>query len=138
LLEIFVLSYLPLQKTWISPLKDSLWKACNLIAFIHSSTGPVVHPFASRHEKPRFSPQGVIMWNRDSPVSVVLLQVLSIYFFIVHFRYYLLLLRSTWTHIGPGQGSYLSSGIHASDRVYNCFFNKHIIQHGYFVTGEDK
>jgi hypothetical protein len=29
-----------------------LWKACNLTAFIHSITGPVVHPFASRHEGP--------------------------------------------------------------------------------------
>ncbi len=25
----------------------ALWRACNLTAFIHSSTGPVVHPFAS-------------------------------------------------------------------------------------------
>jgi hypothetical protein len=51
------------------------WRACNLTAFIHSSSGPVVHPFASCHEGPRFNPQGgVLMWNRDSPVSVVLLQ----------------------------------------------------------------
>jgi hypothetical protein len=33
-------------------------RACNLIAFIHSSTGPVVHPFASRHEGHGFNPQG--------------------------------------------------------------------------------
>ncbi len=36
----------------------ALWRACNLIAFIHSSTGPVVHPFASHHEGPGFNPQG--------------------------------------------------------------------------------
>ncbi len=35
-----------------------LWRACNLTAFIHSSTGLVVHPFASRHEGTRFNPQG--------------------------------------------------------------------------------
>ncbi len=44
-----------------------VWRSCNLTAFIHSSTGLVVHPFASRHEYPT----GVLMWNRDSPVSVV-------------------------------------------------------------------
>jgi hypothetical protein len=36
----------------------ALWRACNLTAFIHSSTGPVVHPFASCHEGPRFKPKG--------------------------------------------------------------------------------
>ncbi len=35
----------------------TLWRACNLTAFIHSSTGPVVHPFASLHKGPRFNPQ---------------------------------------------------------------------------------
>jgi hypothetical protein len=35
-----------------------VWIACNLTAFIHSSTGSVVHPFASCHEGPRFSHQG--------------------------------------------------------------------------------
>jgi hypothetical protein len=30
----------------------------NLTAFIRSSTGPVVHPFDSRHERPGFNPQG--------------------------------------------------------------------------------
>ncbi len=34
------------------------FNSCNLTAFIHSSTGPVVHPFASRHEGPRFNPRG--------------------------------------------------------------------------------
>jgi hypothetical protein len=38
-----------------------LWRACILTAFIHSSTGPVVHPFASRHEGPGFNPQGKLM-----------------------------------------------------------------------------
>ncbi len=36
----------------------ALCRACNLTAFIHSSTGPVVHPFASCHERPGFNPQG--------------------------------------------------------------------------------
>jgi hypothetical protein len=35
-----------------------VWRACNLTAFIHSSTGSVVYPFASCHEGPRFIPQG--------------------------------------------------------------------------------
>jgi hypothetical protein len=35
-----------------------LWRSCNLTAFIHSSTSPVVHMFASRHEGPRFNPHG--------------------------------------------------------------------------------
>jgi hypothetical protein len=50
-----------------------MWRACNLIAFIHRSTGPVAHPFASRHEGPGLGsiPRGVLMWNRDSPVSIV-------------------------------------------------------------------
>jgi hypothetical protein len=37
--------------------KWSLWRACNLTAFKHSSTAPVVHPFASRHEGPGFNPK---------------------------------------------------------------------------------
>ncbi len=36
----------------------ALWRACNLAAFMHSLTGPVDQPFASRHEGPRFYPQG--------------------------------------------------------------------------------
>ncbi len=36
---------------------SALW-SCKLTAFSHSSTGPVVHPFASHHEGPRFNPQG--------------------------------------------------------------------------------
>ncbi len=50
-----------------------LWRACNLTAFIHSSTGPVVHPFSSCHEGQDQGsiPRGVLMWNRDSTVSVV-------------------------------------------------------------------
>jgi hypothetical protein len=33
-------------------------RACSLTAYIHSSTGPVVHPFDSHYEGPRFNPQG--------------------------------------------------------------------------------
>ncbi len=36
----------------------ALWRGCNLTAFTHSFTGPVVHPFASLHEEPRFNPRG--------------------------------------------------------------------------------
>ncbi len=60
--------------TWHRKIMTSatLWRACNLTAFVHSSTGPVVHPFASRHEGPVFqSIGGVLMWHRDSPFSVV-------------------------------------------------------------------
>jgi hypothetical protein len=35
-----------------------LWRACNLTAFKHSSTGPLVHPLASRREGPGFHPLG--------------------------------------------------------------------------------
>ncbi len=45
------------------PLKQNgstmkLSRSCNLTAFIHSSTGPVVPPFASCHEGPGFNFQG--------------------------------------------------------------------------------
>ncbi len=46
-------------------------RVCNLTAFTHSSIGPVVHPFASCHEGPRFNSQGILLWNGDFPVSVV-------------------------------------------------------------------
>jgi hypothetical protein len=59
-------------------LGGTLRRACNLTGFIHSSTGPVVYPFASRHEGPGFNPQWVLMWNRDSPVSIVSLQYIII------------------------------------------------------------
>jgi hypothetical protein len=55
-------------------LGGALWRACNLTAFIYSSTGPVVHPFASCHEGPGSIPRGILMWNRDSPVSIVSLK----------------------------------------------------------------
>ncbi len=48
-----------------------LWRACNLTAFSPCLTGPVDFPFASRHEGPGSKPQGLLMWNRDSPVSFV-------------------------------------------------------------------
>jgi hypothetical protein len=65
----------------------ALWRASNLTAFIHSSTGPAVYPFASRHEGPRFNPQGgVLMWNRDSPVSIVLLHICFPYIYTVYWN----------------------------------------------------
>ncbi len=39
-------------------LGGSLWRACNLTAFIHSSTGPVFHQFAFRHKGPGINSQG--------------------------------------------------------------------------------
>jgi hypothetical protein len=56
--------------------RNVLCRTCNLTAFIHSLTGLVGHPFASRHEGPGFNPRGgggVLMWNWDFPVSNVLL-----------------------------------------------------------------
>ncbi len=52
-----------------------MWRACNRTAFIHSSTGPVVHPFTSHHEGPGFNPQWgtYVKPGLDSPVSNVLL-----------------------------------------------------------------
>ncbi len=51
----------------------ALLRACNLIAFIHSSTGPVVHTFASCHEGHGFNPQGgylretgILLWAMSS------------------------------------------------------------------------
>ncbi len=50
------------------------WRACNLTSFTPCLTGPVDYPFASHHEGTRVQiPRGLLMWNRDSPVSVVLL-----------------------------------------------------------------
>jgi hypothetical protein len=50
----------------------ALRRACNLTSFSPCLTGPVDYLFASRHKGPRFkSPAGVLMWNRDSPVSDV-------------------------------------------------------------------
>jgi hypothetical protein len=43
---------------YCSELVGNVMESCNLTAFIHSSTGPVVHLFASRHEGPMFNPQG--------------------------------------------------------------------------------
>jgi hypothetical protein len=55
-----------------------LWRACNLAAFTHSSTGPVVHRFASCHEGPRFNPQGYT--NVKLGFSCLLLE--DLFFFI--------------------------------------------------------
>jgi hypothetical protein len=49
----------------------ALWRACNLISFSPCLTGPVDYPFASRHKGPGFKTLGGLMWNQDSPVSVV-------------------------------------------------------------------
>jgi hypothetical protein len=62
-------SYNKKNKFW------TLWRSCNLTAFTHSSAGPVVHPFASCYEGPMFNPQGGTCVNRDSPVSIVSLQL---------------------------------------------------------------
>ncbi len=52
----------------------ALWRACNLTAFTHSSPGPVVQCLL-RFMRDRGSIfRGVLMWNRDSPNSVVSLQ----------------------------------------------------------------
>ncbi len=49
-----------------------LWRACNLTSFSPCLTGPVDYSFASLHKGPGFkSPGGVLMWNWDSPVSIV-------------------------------------------------------------------
>jgi hypothetical protein len=56
-----------------------VWKACNLTSFSPCLTGPVDYSFASRQQGTRVQiPRGVLMWNRDSPVSVVLLQMQDI------------------------------------------------------------
>jgi hypothetical protein len=49
--------------------RGALWRACNLTAFTSCLTGPVDYPFASRLEVQ--STGGVLMWNRDTPISVV-------------------------------------------------------------------
>jgi hypothetical protein len=56
---------------WMLPLhaKSNLWRACNLTAFTHSSTGPVVHLFASRHKGPGFIPQGGTVPDHEKPGS---------------------------------------------------------------------
>jgi hypothetical protein len=49
-----------------------MWKACNLTSFSPCLTGPVDYLFAYCHKAPRFkSPRGVLVWNRESPVSYV-------------------------------------------------------------------
>ncbi len=51
--------------------KFALWRACNLTTFRHSSTGPVVHPFASRHEGSRFNPQeGYLIETEILPLAL--------------------------------------------------------------------
>ncbi len=57
LLAIANSEYLQVQNMDSTKFK-SLWRAGYLTAFKHSSTGPVVHPFASRHGGPGFNPWG--------------------------------------------------------------------------------
>jgi hypothetical protein len=56
-----------------------LCRACKVTALIHSSTGPVVHLFASHHEGPGFNPQGGYLCETG-----ILLLALSCYS-IIHF-----------------------------------------------------
>jgi hypothetical protein len=51
-----------------------LWRACNFTSFSQCLTGPVDYPFASVTRDLVSNPLGVLMWNRDSPVSFVSLQ----------------------------------------------------------------
>jgi hypothetical protein len=53
-----------------------MWRACNLTAFIHSLTGPMGQPFASRHEGPGFNPRGGGGYRCE---TVILLLALSCY-----------------------------------------------------------
>ncbi len=46
-----------------------LWRSCNLTASIHSSTGPVLHPFASHQEGPGFNPQGGTYVKHYQPID---------------------------------------------------------------------
>ncbi len=48
-----------------------LWRVCNLTSFSPCLTGPVDYPFASCPRDPGSKPLGGLMWNRDSPVSIV-------------------------------------------------------------------
>ncbi len=60
--------------------------------------GPVVHPFASRHEGPGSILRGVLMWNWDPPVSVVSLHQSNFHWLCspVH--------CSPGNGVGPGEG----------------------------------
>ncbi len=60
-------------------LGGALWRACNLTGFTHSSTGPVVHPFASRHGGPSHWSSGstIFFLSRGSAVHVPGMQKLT-------------------------------------------------------------
>jgi hypothetical protein len=66
----------------------ALWRPWNLTAFTHSLTGPVVNPLLPVMRDPGSIPRRVLMWNRDSPVSIVLLQSCSIIFSSQIFTFY--------------------------------------------------
>jgi hypothetical protein len=69
--------------------EGALWRACNLIAFIHSLTGPVGQPFTSVTRDLGSIPRGVLKWIWDSPVSVVSLQtfIIGALYFLSRFHY---------------------------------------------------
>jgi hypothetical protein len=57
----------------MEPIK--MWHCVEPVISLHSYTVSLVQWSTRllRHEGPGFNPQGVVMWNRDSPVSIVLL-----------------------------------------------------------------
>ncbi len=57
---------------YVTVMFTTLWRACNLTAFTHSSTGPPVCflSWGTWVQSPR-GYLGVLMWNRNSPISVV-------------------------------------------------------------------
>jgi hypothetical protein len=59
-----------LRKRMLVGIVESLQSHCIHTQF-HWSSGPVVHPFTSRHKGPGFNPQEGTLWNRDSPVNDV-------------------------------------------------------------------
>ncbi len=56
---------------WETKLNASLYWACNLTAFIHSSTGPVVTCLFPVLRDPGSIPRRVLQWNQDSSVSMI-------------------------------------------------------------------
>jgi hypothetical protein len=54
---------------------NDLWRACNLTWFSPSLTGPWTTCLLPATRDSGSNPLGGLMWNRDSPVSDVLLQI---------------------------------------------------------------
>ncbi len=63
---------------WVGSPVESLQSHC-----IHTHSGPLGQPFVSPREGPGFNPQGVLMWNWDSPVSSVSLQYINFIFLLL-------------------------------------------------------